>query len=43
MVNFAIPENNQTIFASSYKLYLPIKKEVQKGTQKELEKNFKTN
>lgn len=38
MVKFALPENNQTIFASSYKLYLPSEQQLLQELQKELEK-----
>lgn len=38
MVKFALPENNQTIFASSYKLYLPSEQQLLQELQKEIEK-----
>jgi predicted nuclease of restriction endonuclease-like (RecB) superfamily len=38
MVKYALPENNQTIFASSYQLYLPSEKQLLEELKKELEK-----
>lgn len=38
MVKYALPENNQTIFASSYQLYLPSEKQLLEELNKELEK-----
>jgi len=36
MVNFALPEKNKTIMASSYKLYLPSEKQLLAELDKEL-------
>ena len=38
MVKYALPENNRTIFASSYQLYLPSEKQLLEELKKELEK-----
>jgi predicted nuclease of restriction endonuclease-like (RecB) superfamily len=38
MVKYALPETNQTIFASSYQLYLPSEKQLLEELKKELEK-----
>jgi len=38
VVKYALPENNQTIFASSYQLYLPSEKQLLEELNKELEK-----
>jgi len=38
MVKYALPENNQTIFASNYQLYLPSEKQLLEELKKELEK-----
>lgn len=40
MIKFALPENNQTIFASSYKLYMPSEQQLLQELQKELEKTI---
>ena len=37
MVNYALPENNKTIMASSYKLYLPSEEKLIAELQKELQ------
>ncbi|PZV83913.1 putative nuclease of restriction endonuclease-like (RecB) superfamily [Algoriphagus aquaeductus] len=38
MVKYALPENNRTIFASSYQLYLPSEKQLLEELKKEFEK-----
>jgi hypothetical protein len=40
MVKYALPENNQTIFASSDQLYLPSEKQLLEELNKELEKRI---
>ncbi len=37
MVKLALPENNQTVLASQYKLYLPSESQLLKELKKELE------
>jgi hypothetical protein len=37
MVKLALPESNQTILASQYKLYLPTENQLLKELKKELE------
>jgi predicted nuclease of restriction endonuclease-like (RecB) superfamily len=41
MVNFALPENNSTILASSYKLYLPSEEQLIKEMKKEINEIYK--
>lgn len=41
MVKFTLPENNQKILTSEYKLYLPTEKQLITELQKEIQ-NFKT-